>query len=226
MTYLLSSTALAAAASFWLAGGWEALGMPTRFIDSLTFHLPDIARWIQTGSFWGFHQFVPLQIDGYYPQTGDVFFLAVIQPWMNDAFVNGVNVVLAWVGALATYAIARELGTPRPQSVLSAVLFLSLPILVSHGLQGRPDGRLPGPGRKGSVNRRPLLGLALSVIGLALALVSGLAEVIGLGDPTDPTDSFGWKQIVGLALGVVLLIAGSALAWRARRSEKGNSPQP
>ena len=68
-----------------------------------------------------------------------------------------------------------------------------------------------------------LLGLALSVIGLALALVSGLAEVIGLGDRRD---IFGWKQIVGLALGLAILVGGIALAWRARRSKRDNSPQP
>jgi uncharacterized membrane protein len=64
------------------------------------------------------------------------------------------------------------------------------------------------------MNRTLLLGLALSLVGLALALISGLAEVLGLGDPKD---SFGWKQIVGVAVGVVLLVAGIVLAWRGTR---------
>jgi 4-amino-4-deoxy-L-arabinose transferase-like glycosyltransferase len=133
---LVAGVAASSVAVFWLARAWEALGDPTRHIDTLTFHLPDVARWIQTGSLWGVHQFVPLQVDGYYPQTGDLVFLAVVMPWMNDAFVNVVNVAFAAVAALAAYAIARELGARRAQSLLAGALFLSIPALIVTAFKG------------------------------------------------------------------------------------------
>jgi uncharacterized membrane protein len=66
-----------------------------------------------------------------------------------------------------------------------------------------------------------LVGIPLVVIGLALAVVSGLAELIGIGDPTN---TFGWKQVVGLVLGLALLVAGLVTAWKAVRRPTGTSP--
>ena len=71
------------------------------------------------------------------------------------------------------------------------------------------------------MNRFLLIGLALIAAGLVLALISGLAEVVGLGDPTD---TFGWKQVVGLVVGLALLVAGIVLTLRERRRPKGSPP--
>ena len=49
----------------------------------------------------------------------------------------------------------------------------------------------------------------LGVVGVVLALVSLLADPIGLGD--EPR--FGWKQWLGLVAGVVIAIVG---AWQYR----------
>ena len=69
----------------------------------------------------------------------------------------------------------------------------------------------PRPDTANGMSRTLVLGLALIVIGLVLALISGLAELIGLGDPTD---TFGWKQVVGLAVGAALLVAGIVMVRR------------
>jgi hypothetical protein len=53
------------------------------------------------------------------------------------------------------------------------------------------------------------LGPALIALGFVVALISGVADLIGVGD--EPAD-FGWKQIVGLAVGTALLGAGMATA--------------
>lgn len=73
------------------------------------------------------------------------------------------------------------------------------------------------------MNSRLLAALALIVVGLVLATVSGLAEPLGLGDPTE---TFGWKQIVGLAAGVAVLVAGIVVAWNQTRASKGPTPPP
>jgi predicted MFS family arabinose efflux permease len=68
------------------------------------------------------------------------------------------------------------------------------------------------------------LGVALAVLGLALAVVSGLADLIGVGANED---EFGWKQIVGLIVGFAAIDVGAVLAWlgirqrRARLRERG-----
>lgn len=51
--------------------------------------------------------------------------------------------------------------------------------------------------------------VALVVIGVALALISVLADVVGIGSGL----GFGWKQIIGTALGIV--IAGFGV-WGTR----------
>ena len=57
-----------------------------------------------------------------------------------------------------------------------------------------------------------LAALALTLAGTLLVFVSALADAIGLGDG----DGFGWKQLIGLIVGLVLLLVG--LAWWFQRS--------
>jgi hypothetical protein len=45
-------------------------------------------------------------------------------------------------------------------------------------------------------------------IGVILAAISALADQIGVGAPTS---SFGWKQLLGLVLGIILVVAGIIL---------------
>jgi uncharacterized membrane protein (DUF441 family) len=46
-------------------------------------------------------------------------------------------------------------------------------------------------------------GIACIAIGVALALISGLAETVGIGGGT-----FGWKQVVGVVVGCVIALIG------------------
>ena len=64
------------------------------------------------------------------------------------------------------------------------------------------------------------LGCVLIGVGLALAIVSGLADVIGLGARDE---QFGWKQIVGLIVGFAAVDLGAVTVWigiRRRRKNK------
>ena len=62
-----------------------------------------------------------------------------------------------------------------------------------------------------------LVGIALAVVGLALIIVSGLADVIGIGANES---EFGWKQIVGLVVGFAAIDVGAVLALMARRRSR------
>jgi hypothetical protein len=62
-----------------------------------------------------------------------------------------------------------------------------------------------------------MMGGALVVIGLTIGGVSLLADVIGLGAQPG---IIGWKQILGTALGLVILIVGISMLVRARSTGK------
>ncbi len=98
-------------------------------VDPLTFHLPNIGRWIQTGSLWQIDQFVPLLAHGNYPNNGDVVMLSTILPWHNDFLVRAPICFFLIVTAVAVAAVARELRAPAAASVLAAAAVVSLPIV-------------------------------------------------------------------------------------------------
>lgn len=53
-----------------------------------------------------------------------------------------------------------------------------------------------------------ILAIAFIVIGALLAVASALADQVGLGAPLS---TFGWKQLLGLIFGIILLVAGVIL---------------
>ncbi len=61
------------------------------------------------------------------------------------------------------------------------------------------------------------LGAALVLLGLALAIVSGLADLIGLGAKQE---EFGWKQIAGLIVGFAVADVGGVIAWLGIRQRR------
>ncbi len=98
-------------------------------VDPLTFHLPNVARWIQEGSLWQIDQFVPLLAHGNYPNNGDVLLLSSVLPWHNDFLVRLPIAFYLVALALAVFAVARELRAPRSTSVLAAAVIVSLPVV-------------------------------------------------------------------------------------------------
>jgi hypothetical protein len=55
------------------------------------------------------------------------------------------------------------------------------------------------------------LGIAIFVIGLLVILISLLADVIGIGATGGV---FGWKQILGVGIGVLVSLAGIIISRR------------
>ncbi|MDX6677815.1 MAG: hypothetical protein QOE31_1867, partial [Solirubrobacteraceae bacterium] len=98
-------------------------------VDPLTFHMPNIGRWILTHSLWQIDQFVPLLAHGNYPTNGDVVMLSTVLPWHNDFLVRAPIVFFLAVTAVAVVAVARELRAPAAASVLAAAAIVSVPIV-------------------------------------------------------------------------------------------------
>ena len=130
---LLWAAAVGAVAAYLLAVLLEIrteLIEPATTVDTTTFHLPEVASWIRAESFWGIHQFIPLQAHANYPQNGDVVHLATVLPWRNDAFARPIGWVYVALAAVAVYAIGRRLGGGRPLCTLTALAFASVPALI------------------------------------------------------------------------------------------------
>ena len=105
--------------------------------DAVTFHLPNVARWMQSGSFWQVDDFVPNRAAGNYPQTADVLHLAVILPWSRDFLMPLANFPLTALLGLALFCGAHELRAPVPVAMLGAAAVVALPVvgyLASAGL--------------------------------------------------------------------------------------------
>jgi hypothetical protein len=73
---------------------------------------------------------------------------------------------------------------------------------------------------------RRVLALGLAALGLVLAIVSGLADVIGISFGAAADEDFGWIQIAGLVLGVVIAVAGLVFAMTARGRTSGSRSAP
>lgn len=101
---------------------------PVRAFDALTFHLPGVARWIQSGTIWQLDDLHPGYAFGNYPQNGDVLQLAVMLPFENDAFVRLVGFPLLLLTGIAVYALACELRAPRASAVVFAAALIAIPV--------------------------------------------------------------------------------------------------
>lgn len=102
---------------------------PVTNIDALTFHLPNVARWIQSGTLWQVDQFVPGLAHGNYPHNGDLVLTAAVLPWNNDAFARLYAYPFLAMLGLAVYATARELRSSTAPALLSGAAVASLPVV-------------------------------------------------------------------------------------------------
>jgi Dolichyl-phosphate-mannose-protein mannosyltransferase len=112
--------------AWWFAYVQSRATLPVSSVDTLSFHLPGVARFIQSGTLWQMTQYVPGQAQGAYPQYGDLLLLSVVLPWHSIAFIRYVDPVLLGVTALSVYAIGRELRAPAPTALLAASLLVAM----------------------------------------------------------------------------------------------------
>lgn len=64
---------------------------------------------------------------------------------------------------------------------------------------------------------RRSFGFAIAAIGIVVLAVSALADQIGIGE----SDEFGWKQIVGVVVGVAIVVFGIIIATLADKTANG-----
>lgn len=129
--------AVALVAAWSIATAWNALLEPSLDVDTLTFHLPNMVTWIQTGSVWRTDQFTPLLASGNYPQSGDVLLLSAVLPWdSTDAFVRAAGLPFVALVGLSVYALATLAGARGASAALAGAVATSIPALQVAAFEG------------------------------------------------------------------------------------------
>ncbi len=123
----IAALAVGSVAVYLLATLAQLATVPALGVDPLNFHLPTIARWLQTGSIWQIDQFLPDQAQGNYPANGNLFQLGAILPWHGDFLIRFVNLPLFMLAGLGLVVAGRELGAPLGASALTAAAALAIP---------------------------------------------------------------------------------------------------
>lgn len=114
--------------------------VPPTNVDTLTFHLPGIARWIQSGSIWQIDQFIALVATGHYPNTGNMIQASLVLPWRNDFPIRLLGLPVLALAGLALFSLGRELGADRASAALIAAATISVPSVLGPALvQPLPD---------------------------------------------------------------------------------------
>jgi hypothetical protein len=145
--------------------------------DVVSFHLPNVARWIQDGSLWGIHDWIPNRAPGNYPETGDVFMLAAILPWDSEIIVRFVGYPFVALAGLSVFAAGRELAVPRGTAALAAAAVIAMPAVSYIAISGLADPEMIGTFGAGAYfllrHWRTRDGFDLALAGLGLGLAFG-----------------------------------------------------
>jgi hypothetical protein len=136
---LLGLGAAVAVAAYLIGWALDNGGIYLGQQDVVSFHLPNVARWIQEGSLWGIHDWIPSRAPGNYPQTGDVYLLAALLPWERDFAAPFVAYPFFALAGLAMYAAGRELGAPAGLSMLGASAVIAMPAVAYIGVSALAD---------------------------------------------------------------------------------------
>ena len=103
--------------------GWA---LPPTGYDTLTYHLPSVAYWVQRGQIVR----TPYSLlTNVYPLNAELTFAWPAVLLRSDVLVNLGQIPFAFLGAGATAVLARTMGARRSGAVVAASLFLLAPVV-------------------------------------------------------------------------------------------------
>jgi hypothetical protein len=233
----LGALALAAGVVFVMAYLATQYDTAVSDIDSTTFLIPGVGRWIQEGSLWLGDEFAPGWGFPAYPMTGNLMQLAVMLPWHADFALRFVAPAFLGLTGLAVYAMGAELGAPRAAAAGTAVVAALLPIAAIVGLDnGQTDAIMAAwfacgaffVLRHGRTGRREELWLA----GLGLGLAAGtkwygppeVAALLGVWALARLTARQPLRTVTADALRVAGITAGVGGIWLVRNVAMFENP--
>jgi hypothetical protein len=240
--WFIAVAAVAAAAVAVVAYTAAVALLPFTQVDLVGFHLPGVARWIQSGSLWQIDQFLAYQAQGNYPNTGDVVHLAVMLPWHYEFAVHYVALPFVAATGVAVYAVGRELGAPAPAAATFAAAAVTVPSVAVSNLEFQlTDAVMYATFVTGvlfllrHVRAGATLDLVLAGVGLGLAFgvkwyaVSSVAVVLAVWLGGLLLARRPWRRVLADAARLVALVLLLGGVWMLRNwVESGNPvfPQP
>jgi hypothetical protein len=159
-----------------LAFAVPALTRPPLSWDSLYYHLPVAAEWLQSGSLGPlYHSTAPHH--GYFPATGDLFTLWALLPFGNDLCVGLVGFPFLALGGVAVYRIAILCGAEPHLARYAAPLYLLTPAVARYAGTQYVEPMTSAFALSAAVHlleyRREERSDAVLLFGLALGLLAG-----------------------------------------------------
>ena len=225
--------ACAAVAAGWMVPTLGTLAAGMDRSDSLWYHMPIAAQFVQTGYLGHIYFFDPVFLASFYPANSEVMHAVPILFFHRDIVSPMLNLGWLAVGLLGAWCIGRPYGL-GPQALVGASVALGSQSLVEfqagealnditgvafvlaaagllvNGYAARRAGVDPGPTWQGADAEAPVTGRAISGAALALAgIAAGLAAGIKL--------SF-LAPVAALSVGVIAIAPrgrrlGSAALW-------------
>jgi hypothetical protein len=195
----LGAASIAAAAWLgWVVSSYRA-GMES--VDTLWYHLPFAARFVQTGSILHLHYVDRDPVTVFYPSNSELFHSLGLVLFRSDVLSPLINLLWGGLALAAAWSIGRPHGR-APHCLLAVVLVLSTPGLVDTQPGGAYDD---------------IVGIALLLAAAALLVNGGLAGPVTAIAAAAAGFAFGTKYqfvIPALALGVG--VVGVSAGRRAR----------
>jgi hypothetical protein len=208
LAFWLAAAACAAVAGAWMVPTLASLAGGMDRADTLWYHMPLAARFVQTGELGEVFRFDPIFFAAYYPDNSEVLHAVPILAFDRDIVSPLLNLGFVALGLLAAWCVGRPYGL-APQAMLGGAIALGAQHLVEfqagEALNDIGGTALVLAAAAVLVNahaaRMPLGRAALAVAGLAAGLAAG-------------TKLSFLAPVAGLAIGV-LAIAWGDRRWRA-----------
>jgi hypothetical protein len=220
-----------------LVAAWQLRLHAPEGIDALSFHLPGVAAWVQTGTIWQIDEFLPDLFFGNYPNNGDVVLLATVLPWSNDFLTHFAMFPFVALTAVSTYAVGRELRAPAAPAALLGAMVASIPVVAEPAMRNAmPDPVMFSSFATGLVfllrhsRTAATSDLVLAGLGLGVAFgtkwygVSSVALVVGVWAAARLASGVGLRIAFRQTAAVVGLVAAAGGIWLLRNLILSGNP--
>jgi hypothetical protein len=107
----------------------RALLMPPLAWDCITYHLTFATLWIKKGTLLFFNAPDQIAENVHFPINGNIFAAWLLLPFRTDLLVNVMNFPITFLGGIACYSIARELGLNRREASFAPALICFAPMI-------------------------------------------------------------------------------------------------